>query len=155
GKRLIAGKPAGLRVPVRADDGQRTNPRVQPTRNRPCSLFRRKKPVFVEQRHTVLFSFSSIVHGDACILPVPVEIRRTNAMNAAKPSAPDSLVPQHFRLDGRHALVTGAASGIGEATVKELVRAGAFVWIADINLQAAQALADSMPAADVVHLDVT
>ena len=46
-----------------------------------------------------------------------------------------------FRLDGRHALVTGGASGIGEATVKELVRAGAFVWVADINLAAAEALA--------------
>ena len=51
---------------------------------------------------------------------------------------------QPFRLDGRHALVTGGASGIGEATVKELVRAGAFVWIADINLAAAEALAESL-----------
>jgi 2-keto-3-deoxy-L-fuconate dehydrogenase len=60
-----------------------------------------------------------------------------------------------FRLDGRHALVTGGASGIGEATVKELVRAGAFVWIADINLPAAEALATSFGSSQAVHLDVT
>jgi 2-keto-3-deoxy-L-fuconate dehydrogenase len=60
-----------------------------------------------------------------------------------------------FCLEGRHALVTGGASGIGEATVKELVRAGAFVWIADINEGAAKALADSLPSALALRLDVT
>jgi 2-keto-3-deoxy-L-fuconate dehydrogenase len=60
-----------------------------------------------------------------------------------------------FRLDGRHALVTGGASGIGEATVKELVSAGAFVWIADINVAAAEALADEVGSANALHLDVT
>ncbi|MGA8043666.1 MAG: SDR family oxidoreductase [Terracidiphilus sp.] len=63
--------------------------------------------------------------------------------------------PQPFRLDGSHALVTGGASGIGEATVKELVRAGAFVWVADINVTAAEALAKSLPTAQALHLDVT
>jgi NAD(P)-dependent dehydrogenase (short-subunit alcohol dehydrogenase family) len=63
--------------------------------------------------------------------------------------------PQPFRLDNRHALVTGGASGIGEATVKELVRAGAFVWIADINHPAAEALADSLGSSQVLPLDVT
>jgi len=62
---------------------------------------------------------------------------------------------QAFRLDGRHALVTGGASGIGEATVKELARAGAIVWIADINLANAEALARSVGSAKVLHLDVT
>ena len=60
-----------------------------------------------------------------------------------------------FRLDNRHALVTGGASGIGEATVKELVRAGAFVSIADINLPAAEALASAIDSAQAVRLDVT
>jgi NAD(P)-dependent dehydrogenase (short-subunit alcohol dehydrogenase family) len=60
-----------------------------------------------------------------------------------------------FRLDGRIALVTGGASGIGEATVKELARAGAFVWIADINFPAAEALAASVGKAKALHLDVT
>ena len=62
---------------------------------------------------------------------------------------------QPFSLEGRHALVTGGASGIGEATVKELVRAGAFVWIADINLPAAEALSRSIGSSRAVHLDVT
>jgi 2-keto-3-deoxy-L-fuconate dehydrogenase len=60
-----------------------------------------------------------------------------------------------FSLDGRHALVTGGASGIGEATVKEFVRAGAFVWIADINLPAAESLAASIGSAKAIELDVT
>jgi 2-keto-3-deoxy-L-fuconate dehydrogenase len=62
---------------------------------------------------------------------------------------------QPFSLDGRHALVTGGASGIGEATVKELARAGSFVWIADINHAAAEALAASLPEAQALALDVT
>ena len=60
-----------------------------------------------------------------------------------------------FRLDGRHALVTGGASGIGEATVKEFVRAGAFVWIADINLTAAEALAAGIGSSQAIALDVS
>ena len=67
-------------------------------------------------------------------------------------------MPAHldpYRLDGRHALVTGGASGLGEATVNELSRAGAFVWIADINLRAAEALVTSVGNAKAIHLDVT
>jgi 2-keto-3-deoxy-L-fuconate dehydrogenase len=59
-----------------------------------------------------------------------------------------------FRLDGRIALVSGGASGIGEATVKELARAGARIWIADINLPAAEALAKTIASARAIHLDV-
>lgn len=73
----------------------------------------------------------------------------SNASNSS--SAQDRA----FRLDGRHALVTGGASGIGEATVKELARAGAFVWVADINITAAESLADAIGSARAIHLDVT
>jgi len=60
-----------------------------------------------------------------------------------------------FRLDSKHALVTGGASGIGESTCKELARAGASVIVADINLEKAQALAGSLPGARAVLMDVT
>ena len=78
-------------------------------------------------------------------------------MTGPAPSQPISSAAREgaFRLDGRHALVTGGASGIGEATVKELVRAGAFVWIADINVAAAEALADAVGSARALHMDVT
>jgi NAD(P)-dependent dehydrogenase (short-subunit alcohol dehydrogenase family) len=60
-----------------------------------------------------------------------------------------------FHLEGRHALVTGGASGIGEATVKELSRAGAFVFVADVNLPAAETLAATVGNARALLLDVT
>src|SRR3569623_100361 len=70
-------------------------------------------------------------------------------------SSADPQSSQAFSLRGRHALVTGGASGIGEATVKELVRAGAFVSIADINLSAAESLSVSLGSSRALHLDVT
>jgi len=78
-------------------------------------------------------------------------------MYPVSPATQEALAPpeQPFRLDNRHALVTGGASGIGEATVRELVRAGAFVWIADINHPAAEALAQSVGSAQALPLDVT
>jgi len=70
-------------------------------------------------------------------------------------SSADPQSSQAFSLRGRHALVTGGASGIGEATIKELVRAGAFVSIADINLSAAESLCTSLGSSQALHLDVT
>jgi NAD(P)-dependent dehydrogenase (short-subunit alcohol dehydrogenase family) len=60
-----------------------------------------------------------------------------------------------FRLDGKVALVTGGASGIGKCTCEELARAGASVIVADVNVERAQALATSLPGAKAVHIDVT
>jgi 2-keto-3-deoxy-L-fuconate dehydrogenase len=60
-----------------------------------------------------------------------------------------------FRLDGLTALVTGGASGIGEATCRALTRAGARVIIADIDRVRAGALAAELAGATAVTLDVT
>jgi hypothetical protein len=60
-----------------------------------------------------------------------------------------------FRLDGKYALVTGGASGIGMATSRELVAAGAYVYIADLNLAGASALAGELGASEPLSMDVT
>ena len=62
---------------------------------------------------------------------------------------------QPYRLDGKVALVTGGASGIGAATARELTRAGAHVCIADLNLSAARKLASELPGARAIEMDVT
>jgi len=62
-------------------------------------------------------------------------------------------------LQGKVALVTGAASGIGEQTACKLAADGAAVVIADLNLANAQTVADSIVAAGgkaiAVSMDVT
>jgi 3-hydroxybutyrate dehydrogenase len=47
-------------------------------------------------------------------------------------------------LSGRKALVTGAASGIGAATARAFAAAGAHVVVADLNGEAATAVADEI-----------
>jgi 2-keto-3-deoxy-L-fuconate dehydrogenase len=60
-----------------------------------------------------------------------------------------------FRLDGRTALVTGGASGIGEATCRVLAGAGALVTIADIDRSRAESLASELPGSAARILDIT
>lgn len=60
------------------------------------------------------------------------------------------------RLDGKSALITGAAQGIGRGFAKAYLREGATVAIADINLDAAQATAAEIGGgAYAVELDVS
>lgn len=61
----------------------------------------------------------------------------------------------HFRLDGRVALVTGGASGIGEATCRTFTEAGANVYIADLDASRAEALARELPGSRTLICDIT
>lgn len=61
-----------------------------------------------------------------------------------------------MRLSGKTALITGAARGIGLAFARAYAAEGAQVAIADINLDAARAAAESIgPATHAIALDVT
>ena len=59
-----------------------------------------------------------------------------------------------MQLDGIGALVAGGASGLGEATARELTARGAKVTIADLNEERGAALASELDAA-FVKTDVT
>ncbi|PUZ36436.1 hypothetical protein GQ55_9G037800 [Panicum hallii var. hallii] len=76
---------------------------------------------------------------------------------AAAASSPSSSSATK-RLEGKVALVTGGATGIGEAIVRLFRENGAKVCIADIQDEAGQQLRDALGGGDVamfVHCDVT
>jgi len=59
-----------------------------------------------------------------------------------------------MRLEGRRALVTGGAGGIGAATAARLAAEGAEVWVADIAVEDAERVAGEI-AGHALELDVT
>jgi 3-oxoacyl-[acyl-carrier protein] reductase len=62
----------------------------------------------------------------------------------------------YFDLTGQTAIVTGAATGIGETIARRLAKAGATVGVADLNLAGATEVAKSIgDGAFAIELDVT
>lgn len=59
------------------------------------------------------------------------------------------------KLDGQVAIVTGSAQGLGEALARRLDREGCKVVVADLNMEAAQKVADSLTDAIAVKVDVS
>jgi 2-hydroxycyclohexanecarboxyl-CoA dehydrogenase len=64
-----------------------------------------------------------------------------------------------MRLDGKTAVVTGGASGIGRAAAEALALAGAHVIVGDVNREMGESVADTLRVralgADFLYLDVT
>ncbi|HEY0316739.1 MAG TPA: SDR family NAD(P)-dependent oxidoreductase [Solirubrobacterales bacterium] len=59
-----------------------------------------------------------------------------------------------MRLEGKKALVTGGASGIGAAIAARLAAEGAEVWVGDIDVEGAERVAGEI-AGHAIELDVT
>ena len=60
-----------------------------------------------------------------------------------------------MKLEGRVAIVTGAAQGIGRAIAEKLAAEGATVVVADINGAGAATVAAEIPGASAFTIDIS
>lgn len=70
---------------------------------------------------------------------------------------PGAYARQNPRIAYRDAVVviTGAGRGIGAAAARAFAAEGARVWVTDVDVDVAQDVADAIPGAQVIRLDVT
>ncbi|KAK6231133.1 hypothetical protein QQP08_015298 [Theobroma cacao] len=87
---------------------------------------------------------------------MPAQLMPEKTLQCLHVLARDNNPPSSKRLEGKIAIVTGGARGIGAATVRLFARHGAKVVIADVEDKAGTALADSLdPWVTFVHCDVS
>ncbi|XP_021289472.1 short-chain dehydrogenase reductase 2a-like [Herrania umbratica] len=87
---------------------------------------------------------------------MPAQLMPEKTLQGLHVLARDNNPPSSKRLEGKIAIVTGGARGIGEATVRLFARHGAKVVIADVEDKAGTALADSLaPCVTFVYCDVS
>src|ERR1700753_4149842 len=84
--------------------------------------------------------------------PVPPARRATRIESWLRKGRESML--RGMRLDGRQALVTGGASGIGAAIAERLAAEGAEVWVGDVNVEGAEKIAGEVNG-HAIELDVT
>ena len=63
-------------------------------------------------------------------------------------------MPAHYALDGRHVVVTGAASGIGRGLAAAFAAQGVMLWLLDRQADALQRVAAELDGAADVHCSV-
>ena len=88
--------------------------------------------------------------------PRPQRRRTPETVSGCAGSCDETARKQHMSFAGKHAIVTGAGSGIGAALCRALVNAGADVVCTDIDGDAAQKTAAGLgDRARAARLDVT
>ena len=80
---------------------------------------------------------------------------RTTVSGAGYPLGGGDILSAVGRLEGKVAIVTGAGSGIGEATARLMAREGASVVVADINRAEAERVAGELAGAVAAEVDVS
>src|ERR1700760_2111518 len=95
---------------------------------------------------------SSCIPAASLAPPVPPARRATRIVSWPSKGG-QSMLPG-MRLDGRKALVTGGASGIGAAIAERLAAEGAEVWVGDVNVEGAEKIAGEVNG-HAIELDGT